>query len=205
KFGDAEMEFRRLLALNPGHSKTLLAMGQLLRDRGEFQEAERCLTAALEVAPAAVLPLVEIKRMTVIDRPLIDRMRAVVSRPDVSVMERVAVHFGLGKAFDDLGDWSDAIRHYQQGNDLRAMSARLDRGALVRHYDSLIADFSNGSLARAAQSLGRPARPVANWVSGQTGSPSGARVKTRSERTTYQRRLRIISRYSGPSGLVQRA
>ena len=159
KFGDAEREFRRLLALNPGHSITLLAMGQLLRDRGEFQEAERCLTAALEVAPAAFLPLVEIKRMTAIDRPLIDRMRAVVSRPDVSVMERVAVHFGLGKAFDDLGDWSDAIRHYQQGNDLRAMSARLDRGALVRHYDSLIADFSNGSLARAAQSLGRPARP----------------------------------------------
>jgi len=159
KFEDAEREFRRLLALDPGRPNALLAMGQLLRDRGEFQEAERCLTAALEGAPAAFQHLAEIKRMTEIDRPLIDCMRAVVGRPDLSVMERVAVHFGLGKAFDDLGDWSEAMRHYRQGNDLRAMSARLDRGVLVRHYDSLIAGFSDEGLARAVQSLGRPARP----------------------------------------------
>ena len=80
------------LALDPGRPNALLAMGQLLRDCGEFQEAERCLTAALEGAPAAFQQLAEIRRMTEIDRPLIDRMRAVVGRPDLSVMERVAVH-----------------------------------------------------------------------------------------------------------------
>ena len=158
KFEDAEREFRQLLALDPGRPDVLLAMGQLLTDRGEFQEAERCLTAALEGAPAAFQHLAGIKRMTELDRPLIDRMRAVVGRPDLIVSDRVAVHFGLGKAFDDLGDWSEAMRHYRQGNDLRAMSARLDRGVLVRYYDDLIAGFSNEGLANAVRSLGRAAR-----------------------------------------------
>ena len=158
KFEDAEREFRRLLALDPGRSDVLLAMGQLLTDRGEFQEAERCLTAALEGAPAAFQHLAGVKRMTEVDRPLIDHMRAVVGRPDLIVSDRVAVHFGLGKAFDDLGDWSEAMRHYRQGNDLRAMSARLDRGVLVRYYDDLVAGFSNEGLANAVRSLGRPAR-----------------------------------------------
>ena len=158
KFEDAEREFRQLLALDPGRPDVLLAMGQLLTDRGEFQEAERCLTAALEGAPAAFQHLAGIKRMTELDRPLIDRMRAVVGRPDLIVSDRVAVHFGLGKAFDDLGDCSEAMRHYRQGNDLRAVSARLDRGALVRYYDDLIAGFSNEGLANAVRSLGRAAR-----------------------------------------------
>jgi tetratricopeptide (TPR) repeat protein len=158
KFEDAEREFRRLLALDPGRSDVLLAMGQLLTDRGEFQEAERCLTAALEGAPAAFQHLAGVKRMTEVDRPLIDRLCAVARRSDLIVSDRVALHFGLGKAFDDLGDWSEAMRHYQQGNDLRAMSARLDRGVLVRHYDDLIAGFSTEGLANAVRSLGRPAR-----------------------------------------------
>ena len=38
------------------------------------------------------------------------------------------------------------------------MPARLNRGVLVRHYDGLIARFSNKGLANAAQSLGRAAR-----------------------------------------------
>ena len=157
KLEDAEREFRGLLALDPGRPDLLLALGQLLTDRGEFQEAELCLTAALDGAPAAFQHLAGIKRITE-SSPPIDRMRAVVGRCDLIVSDRVAVHFGLGKAFDDLGDCSEAMRHYRQGNDLRAMSARLDRGVLVRHYDGLIARFSNEGLANAAQSLGRAAR-----------------------------------------------
>jgi tetratricopeptide (TPR) repeat protein len=178
KLEDAEMEFRRLLALDPGRSDVLLAMGQLLTDRGEFQEAERCLTAALEGAPAAFQHLAGIKRMTELDRPLIDRMRAVVGRPDLIVSDRVAVHFGLGKAFDDLGDWSEAMRHYRQGNDLRAMSARLDRGALVRYYDDLIAGFSNEGLANAVRSLGRPARQGDNLPVFIVGMPRSGTTLT---------------------------
>ena len=39
KLEDAEREFRGLLALDAGRPDLLLALGQLLTDRGEFQEA----------------------------------------------------------------------------------------------------------------------------------------------------------------------
>jgi tetratricopeptide (TPR) repeat protein len=178
KLEDAEREFRRLLALDPGRPDVLLAMGQLLTDRGEFQEAERCLTAALEGAPAAFQHLAGVKRMTEVDRPLIDRMRAVLGRPDLIVSDRVAVHFGLGKAFDDLGDWSEAMRHYRQGNDLRALSARLDRGVLARHYDDLIVGFSNEGLENAVRSVGRSARREDNLPVFIVGMPRSGTTLT---------------------------
>jgi Flp pilus assembly protein TadD len=136
KFEYAEREFRRLITLDPGRPDVLLDLGQFLGDRGEFQEAERYLTAALE-NPAAFQQLAEIKRITEVDRPLIDRMRAVVGRPNLNMTDRVAVHFGLGKAFDDLGDWNEAMRHYRQCNRL---ADRRGREATYRSSSSACPD-----------------------------------------------------------------
>ena len=75
-------------------------------------------------------------------------------------MSRTNVHFALGKAYDDLGDYAEAMRHYEEANRLRAMSARLDRPALVAKYDSIIAGFTAEALERAsANRWPRPAAP----------------------------------------------
>ena len=86
-------------------------------------------------------------------------MRLIVERPELDHASRVNVRFGLGKAFDDLGDYAEAMRHYEEANRLRAMSARLDRAALAAKYDSLIAGFTAEALASARQALARPAGP----------------------------------------------
>ncbi len=77
----------------------------------------------------------------------------------LDVFPRINVHFALGKAYDDLGDYAEAMRHYEEANRLRAMSVRLDRAALAAKYDSLIAGFTAEALASARQALARPARP----------------------------------------------
>ena len=74
--------------------------------------------------------------MTEADRPLMERMRSLAEGPGLDVLPRTNVHFGLGKAFDDLGDYAEAMRHYEEANRLRAMSVRLDRPALAAKYDS---------------------------------------------------------------------
>ena len=156
---EAEKELRRVLVQSPQRTDTQLLLGRLLSDQGMFEEAARHFSDAIEGAPGAFHQLTEVKRMTEADRPLIDRMRAVAERPGLEAVPRISVHFGLGKAYDDLGDYAEAMRHFEAGNRLRAMSARLDRSGLVAQFNNIISGFTAEALGRAAQSLARPACP----------------------------------------------
>jgi tetratricopeptide (TPR) repeat protein len=159
KLEEAEKELRRLLVLAPEGAWAHALLGQLLSDRGLFEEAARHLSQASEAFPAAFQQFAVTKRVTETDRPLVDRMRVVAERSDLDVMTRITILFGLGKAFDDLGEYAEAMQHYQEANRLRAMSARLDRAALASVYDGIIAGFTAEAFARARQSLARPAHP----------------------------------------------
>ncbi len=151
---EAEVELRRLIALAPGSFS--LELGRLLSSRGRFSEAEVLLTQATQNAPGAFQSLAEIKRMSEADRPLIERMEAALERPDLEAMARAAVHFGLGKAYDDLRDPPAAMRHFDSGNKLRALSSRLNRMATAAEFDGVIKAFTAEALESAARSLTRP-------------------------------------------------
>ena len=154
---EAEKELRRLLAVAPQRTSARSLLGSLLSERGLLEEAAQQLTQAVELDPSAFQQLSAVKRMSEADRPLVDRMRVLAERRGLDEMSRVLVHFGLGKAFDDLGDFAEAMRQYQEGNRLRATSARLNRAALIQRYERIIASFTAEALARARQSLPRPA------------------------------------------------
>jgi Flp pilus assembly protein TadD len=156
---EAEKELRRLVALAPQHAEAHMLLGELLSERGMLDEAAQHLTQAVEILPAAFQQLTAVKRMTEADRPLIDRLRVLVERLGVDLGPRVRVHFGLGKAFDDLGDHAEAMRQYDAGNRLRAMAERLDRTALAARYDRIIAGFTAEALARRGMSPAGPASP----------------------------------------------
>ncbi len=156
---DAEKELRDLLALAPEQAKPRALLGELLSNRGMFEEAARHLAQATEAFPPAFQQLTAVKRMTEADRPLVDRMRALAERHGLDAMTRINVRFGLGKAYDDLGDYAEAMRQYEEANRLRGKSVRLDRAALAAKYDSLIAGCTAEALDRARQALAQPARP----------------------------------------------
>jgi Flp pilus assembly protein TadD len=159
KLEEAENDVRGLLALAPQMAKARALLGELLSNRGVFDEAALHLAQAAEVFPPAFLELTVVKRMTETDRPLVDRMRILADGPGLDVLPRINVQFGLGKAYDDLGDYAEAMRHYEAANRLRAMTVRFDRAALAARYDSLIENFTADALERARQSPARPACP----------------------------------------------
>jgi tetratricopeptide (TPR) repeat protein len=154
---EAEKELRDLIALAPQMMRARALLGELLSDRGMFEEAAEHLTKATENFPPAFQQLTQVKRMTEADRPLIDRMRGLADGPHLDVFPRINVHFALGKAYDDLGDYAEAMRHCEEANRLKATSVRLDRAALAAKYDGLIAGSTAEALQRARQELGRPA------------------------------------------------
>jgi tetratricopeptide (TPR) repeat protein len=159
KLKEAENEVRGLLADAPQMARARALLGELLSNRGLFEEAARHLAQAAEVFPPAFLELTVVKRMTETDRPLMDRMRTLADGPGLDALPRINVQFGLGKAYDDLGDHAEAMRHYEAANRLRAMTVRFDRAALAARYDNLIENFTADALERARQSLTRRACP----------------------------------------------
>ena len=158
RLDEAEEKLRRLVAAAPRFAPARLAYGQLLLDRGKFQEAEPEFVSAVESIPSAFEKLTQVRPMTVSDRAMIERMQAAVTEARLDVETRVAIEFGLGKAFGDLREYGELMRHYDEANSLKARTARLDRPSLVDRYDQLIARYSRETFERAAQELGRPAR-----------------------------------------------
>jgi len=162
KLTEAEQELRRLLALAPERAGPHYYLGHVLSLLGRFEEVVRHLTRAIELAPEAPFAFHDLtiaKRMTEADRPLVARMGDLAARPTLDEPLRINLHFGLGKAFDDLGERATAMQHYDAANRLKAKWVRLDRAGLVRHFDSLIAGFSAEALERTGRLLARPASP----------------------------------------------
>ena len=154
---DAEVELRRAVAAAPANAGAQVLLGQHLLEQGEFAEAEGYLVRAIDEFPDAFQHLAVSRRFTESDRPLLDRVSALLAQKDLGQLQRGAAHFGLGKAHDDLRDYAEAMRHFEAGNTLCGASRRLDRAGLVAHYDNLVADYA--SLAAGAHATPGGADP----------------------------------------------
>jgi tetratricopeptide (TPR) repeat protein len=102
----------------------------------------------------------------------VDYVRSLADRPDLDAIARASLRFGLGKAFDDLGDYAEAMRQYEAANRLRA-TEQPDRSVLVAKYDKIIARFPIEAIAGARQlpsPLARPANDLPVFIVGMPRS-----------------------------------
>jgi len=86
--------------------------------------------------------LVLSRRLTEADRPLVSRMLLRLEDGDTTEGDRMTLHFALGKALDDLGDYAGAMRHFDAANRVRYRLSRFDRNEFERRVDRLIARFT---------------------------------------------------------------
>ena len=151
KLDEAEKELRRVLLMAPEDATAKHMLGTLLSNIGKFGEAASELRAIVDVRPNAFQQLASVARITEDDRPLLARVSKTAERRDLDATQRSQVHFGLGKAFDDLGDYAEAMRHYDLANGLRAQSGRLNREAISARFDRMMARFTAETFARREQ------------------------------------------------------
>jgi tetratricopeptide (TPR) repeat protein len=123
RFDEAEPYITTALNIDGNSPDANGLMGTWLQQQGKFSEAETHFLAALEARPLWAAPYVLIvtgRKMTEEDRPFIGRLSSVVSNPSLTKEEVGEMHYALGKAFDDLKEYSTAIHHYDEANRLAA-------------------------------------------------------------------------------------
>jgi tetratricopeptide (TPR) repeat protein len=143
---------RRAISLEPRNGEAHAMLGTILMQQGRFDEAAASfdLANALDtqdvVGPAS---LVQVKRLSETDRPLIEQLEQTLQNPGISRNEAIVIQFALGKAYDDLGEYGRAIEHFDRANSLKKrMNKHYDRDAHANLVDRLIRRFTPEFFAR---------------------------------------------------------
>jgi tetratricopeptide (TPR) repeat protein len=162
-FEPALAAYERAAALpGPAQMDAIGNRGALYMEFGRQDEARKAMAAAAQAFPSApglLMSQTELRRLEPGD-PLIERMQALLAREGSSLSDRVTLHFGLGKAFLDLGDSAQAFAHYDEANRLKRSTFDYDADANERWIAAIAGGFSAGMLEAKAGHGARSELPV---------------------------------------------
>jgi tetratricopeptide (TPR) repeat protein len=142
---DEEVELLgQLAAGEPRPENYLLRMGHALRNLGRTGEAVAAYRKVLETSPhegSSWWSLANLKTVT-FDANDITVMERGLKAPNILPINKVRLHFALGKAFEDRGARQDAFRHYDEGNRLRDSMSAFNRGQMGNWVDADEASYT---------------------------------------------------------------
>jgi tetratricopeptide (TPR) repeat protein len=150
---EAEQRLRELIALDASSSLAHTLLGRLLQEAGRFGEATMSFERAVALDPwqtNAYYGLVSSRRLTEDDRPLVARIASRLDigdwdetfGPALAQRHRMMLHFAIGKAHDDLGEYPLAMRHFYAANAIRRELVPFERHDVEQTLDELIARFT---------------------------------------------------------------
>jgi tetratricopeptide (TPR) repeat protein len=154
-FSEAETQLRQALACEPQNDELMKYLGDVLARQGRFDEAGEAFDRTLELNPrhvAAHFAIVEARKCTEADRPRLGPMLAALDDPGLGAGDRLELHFAIGKLLDDLGDYAEAMRHFDIANQRRR--AAFDRAGFSANVDRIVRRFTPGFFA-ANSAFGR--------------------------------------------------
>ena len=145
--------FDKVLARLPGDAITLTSRGHALKTSGQQQEAVESYRMALAGHPdhgEAYYSLANLKtyRFTAAE---ISRMQQQEGSVSANPMSQVYLMFALGKAHEDLGEYSTAFNYYQQGNGLKRAQSGYDAQKMGVELQAQATFFSKDVFASRLQ------------------------------------------------------
>lgn len=161
--GEARLELRKALALNPGFTQAWVNLGNLLEQDGNSSEAASAYECALRIQPGhplALSRLANVSRLAGPDDELILRIRRALERPEATPADRADLGFALGKSLDLVGAYDEAFAAYAAANQaLRGASGAYHYRPEVyeRYVDRIIEAFPVPTAASSTPEEDRPA------------------------------------------------
>lgn len=125
-FDRAQTYFNRVLEQLPGDANTMTSKGHACKTTGQYQDAVAAYRGALEGHPRhgeAWYSLANLKTYKFSTADIAAMLR-LAQDETLHVMDRTYLNFALGKAYEDLADYSTSFAHYRAGNDLKTSQSK---------------------------------------------------------------------------------
>ena len=162
RLDDAIAAYRGALELDPDLPEALLNLGDMLLHRGSLDDARAAFQRTVEARPSYAEAYRHLGVLKTYDPgdAMIGHMERLAEACDPGGDDAIQLHFALGKAYDDAGDYDTAFARYAKANRLKRKTLDYD-AARAEHYVTRIIE------AFPADRLANP---------GGHGSPSDAPV-----------------------------
>ncbi len=149
-FEEALAAVRAVVEAHPQDGQAHGFLAKLLGEAGLLDEAAAHYLRGAELSSnvSAWIGFALNRKFGAEDGAFIARMNEAFRQRNLTPRDRIALHFALGKAHDDMGNYKAAMGEFETGNRLRALGGRIDRNALARRVDRLIAATPPGFLDR---------------------------------------------------------
>ena len=135
---DAIGEFEAALALKPTMIDASSMYGVCLKSVGRLEEAKRQLLKTLELAPNAFgvyANLADLEKFTP-DNPQFKAMESIFAKAEDSATDLyLPLHFAIGKAYDDVGEFEKAFQHFKVGATLKRAKLKYDELQAFAFFD----------------------------------------------------------------------
>lgn len=145
--------FQEASRLEPASAEAQYNLGTVHAEEGDFEAAKEAYGSALRLDPESTQPYPNLAAITRFKggEALIAEMQGKLRG---GVPADINLHFALGKAYDDLGDYDVSFEHYLQGNKLgrRHISYSTDSQwefcrSVMRHFDrDTVAELARAGL-----------------------------------------------------------
>ena len=136
--------FRRLLRAHPDDRITWINFAYLLKTTGKIEEAVDAYRRAIDLDPSrgnSWFGLANLKTVR-FQAEDVKRMRSALSDPEITDEDRIHLHFSLGRAFDNQGDYESAFFHYAEGSGIRRREAPHDPDKVHANVKNAIKVFT---------------------------------------------------------------
>ncbi|HEY0781476.1 MAG TPA: tetratricopeptide repeat protein [Thermoanaerobaculia bacterium] len=160
KHREAEACFRRALEIEPDRLDLLVNLVIVLRAQGRLGEATETARRALAKDPEraeAHYYLASLKDFARLDDPDLLAMQRLAESPSATETQRLFLSFGLGKAFDDLGQHDRAFGHFACGNRERRKQFLYEVDG-DRAYVARVIEVFQPEMLAARSDFGHPSR-----------------------------------------------
>ncbi len=160
KLEEAAAHFERAVALNPDLSGAHSNLGTARKRQGKFEEAAACYEQALALRPdlaEAHYYRTDLKTFRAGD-PDLAALEALAADPGrLPPAEMTYIHFALGKALEDIGDYDRAFQHLLQGNALKRRAVHYNEAGHQQIFQRIV-DVFDASLLERFAGAGDPSR-----------------------------------------------